>query len=178
MCSQIFTLYWLKKTSVSVEMSNHFPCTLLCLSSIQTSSLFSKGHPLLFQFLLSMLWGSSFSYSYIIMCVLVSLIKKTHVYHSVKKVLDLIFFFKNLVDFNEVCLPEATLKLHMHAWIFSCSIWIYTYELAELQPLWASLSMPPDFPHPHQRLLSKWHCPLPVVQPSAPGAPYLAEAQI
>ena len=39
---------------------------------------------------------------------------------SLRKVSDLIFLCKNLVDFNEVCLHEATLNLHMHLWIFSC----------------------------------------------------------
>ena len=35
------------------------------------------------------------------------------IYYSVRKVSD--FIFKNLVDFNEVCLHKATLNLHMHA---------------------------------------------------------------
>jgi hypothetical protein len=34
--------------------------------------------------------------------------------HSVRKVSD-IFFYKNLVDFTEARLHEATLNLHMHA---------------------------------------------------------------
>jgi hypothetical protein len=41
-------------------------------------------------------------------------------YCSVRKVSDLIFFYENLVDFNEEHLHEATLNLHTHAWIFSC----------------------------------------------------------
>ena len=36
---------------------------------------------------------------------------------AVRKVPD--FFCKNLVDFNEVRLHEATLNLHTHAWILS-----------------------------------------------------------
>ena len=40
-------------------------------------------------------------------------------YHSVRKVSDLIFFYENLVDFNEVRLYEVFLNLHMHVWIFS-----------------------------------------------------------
>jgi hypothetical protein len=35
-------------------------------------------------------------------------------YHSVRKVSDLIFFYENLVDFNEVRLYEVFLNLHMH----------------------------------------------------------------
>ena len=38
---------------------------------------------------------------------------------SVRKVFDLIFFCKNLVDFNDEHLLEATLNLHTHALIFS-----------------------------------------------------------
>ena len=40
-------------------------------------------------------------------------------YHSVRKVSDLIFFFENLVDFNETRHDEATLNLHTHTWIIS-----------------------------------------------------------
>ena len=36
----------------------------------------------------------------------------------------LLFFYENLVDFNEAHLHEATLNLHRHAWIFSCIFWL------------------------------------------------------
>ena len=39
-------------------------------------------------------------------------------YYSVEKVSDPIFIWKNLVDYNEARLHEATLNLHKHAWIF------------------------------------------------------------
>ena len=37
------------------------------------------------------------------------------IYHSVRKVSNLTFFYENLVDFNEACLHEATFNLHKHA---------------------------------------------------------------
>ena len=37
---------------------------------------------------------------------------------SLRKVSDLFIFCKNLVDFNEARLHEATLKLHSHSRIF------------------------------------------------------------
>ena len=40
------------KTSVSVKMSHHFPCVLLCVPFIQRSlQIFGKSHPILFPFL-------------------------------------------------------------------------------------------------------------------------------
>ena len=38
---------------------------------------------------------------------------------SKRKLSDLTFFCKNLVDFNEARLHEATLNLHTHVWVFS-----------------------------------------------------------
>jgi hypothetical protein len=59
---------------------------------------------------------SPFLYNIVVLCPLIvnnrnaiSMISKSPVlYHSVRKVSDLIFFCKNLVDFNEEHLHEAT----------------------------------------------------------------------
>ena len=43
----------------------------------------------------------------------------THqIYYSFKKISGLIFFCKNLVDFNEAHLREMSLNLHTHTWNF------------------------------------------------------------